>query len=224
MANKRIYTSPMNTERTNHTATLLPNGQVLVVGGVYVPYELNSAELYDPSTDKWTPIKPFTCQWTPTTPFTDYGPSSHTATLLTSGEVLVAGGVITGIAQKNTVLFDNTTGKWTLVGNLSVPRYGHTATLLPNGQVLVVGGWTYIAEPAHETAELYDPKTRTWAVVGNLNVARGGHTATLLPNGQVLVAGGWDEPNNLNTSELYNPATGKWVNAGILQTIMYPKN
>jgi len=65
----------------------------------------------------------------------------HTATLLPSGLVLVAGGIGSNSKSVSSAeLYDPATGKWTLTGSMSTPRYDHTATLLPDGQVLVVGG------------------------------------------------------------------------------------
>ncbi|MFA4902731.1 MAG: kelch repeat-containing protein [Desulfobaccales bacterium] len=210
MANFWINTGSMNSVRANHTVTRLPNGQVLVVGGIVFP-DFTGAELYNPATGTWSPI---------TSIYND-GLTSHTATSLTNGQVLVVGGQVWGIAQKTTAIYDLTTGKWNSVGNLSAPRFGHTATRLPSGQVLAVGGWTNIGDPAHMTTELYDPKTRTWTVVENLHVARGGHTATRLPSGQVLVVGGWDKSDSINTAEIYIPATGKWTLADNLKTPRY---
>ena len=114
---------------------------------------------------------------------------SHTATLLTNGMVLVAGGIGAGNLS-SAELYNPTTGIWTATGSMTNTRYGHTATLLPNGLVLVAGGFNgaYLS-----SAELYNPAVTvelgpqcrfTW------NIARYGHTATLLPNGLVLVAGG----------------------------------
>ena len=121
-------TGSMATKRYDHTATLLPNGQVLVAGGFGGDY-LASAELYDPATGLWTATGSMA-----TARF------HHTATLLPNGQVLVAGGFNDSGALASAELYDPATGLWTATGSMATTRDGHTATLLPNGQVLVAGG------------------------------------------------------------------------------------
>ena len=120
-------TGSLNTGRLAHTATLLPNGKVLVAGGV--GSLLASAELYDPASGSWT-----------VTGNLNIARDHHTATLLPNGKVLVAGGQGFG-ALASAELYDPASGTWTVTGNLNTARYYHTATLLPNGMVLVAGGW-----------------------------------------------------------------------------------
>lgn len=134
----------------------------------------------------------------------------HTATLLESGQVLVAGGEDT---QRNHIaaaeLYNPAAGTWTVTGSLATPRIDHTATLLTNGEVLVAGGvgTTYTA-----SAELYNPSTGKWTATGSMTVPRAFAGAALLTNGQVLIAGGSNlEGTSNNTAELYNPASGKWT-------------
>lgn len=114
----------------------------------------------------------------------------HTATLLPSGMVLVAGGLDgTFNATPTAELYDAASGTWTVAGSLNTARYEHTATLLANGKVLVAGG-SDSSGNASTSAELYDPTSGTWTATGSLNTERTEHTATLLPSGNVLVAGG----------------------------------
>ena len=120
----------------------------------------------------------------------NFARESHTATLLSNGQVLVAGGRDSFNSPLNKAeLYDPATGSWTTTGDLNFARTLHTATLLTNGQVLVVGGLG--GTGILDQAELYDPATGSWTNTGDLAFARGSHTATL-PNGQVLVAGGFD--------------------------------
>lgn len=199
-------TGTMNQARYYHTATLLGNGKVLVVGGLGVSGVLASAELYDPTTGMWT-----------ITGSLNQARQYHTATLLANGQVLVVGGYVPGffdVYLTSAELYDPITGTWTMTGTLNESRGEHTATLLNNGQVLVVGGY---AGPSglRASTELYDPNSGLWTMTGSLSgPARRQHTTTLLPNGNVLVAGGSGSGfinGNLSIAELYNPASGLWT-------------
>src|SRR5439155_1284465 len=122
-------TGSLTTARAYHTATLLPNGKVLVAGGAGGPV-LSSVELYDPATGTWSATGSLTT-----------ARHSHPATLLPSGEELVAGGQNSGGVLTSPELYDPATGTWTATGSLGAARYAHTATLLPNGKVLAAGGF-----------------------------------------------------------------------------------
>jgi WD40 repeat protein len=180
--------------RSRHTATLLPNGQVLMVGG-YTGTALDSAELYDPASFSFTQTGSLgTARF------------YHTATLLQNGKVLITGGEIANIALNTAELFDPATGTFSPTGTMLLARSSHSATRLPNGKVLIVGGvdnQTYLS-----SAELYDPATGTFAATGSLTgEARANFSATLLSNGKVLIAGGFHLAE-LASAELYDPATG----------------
>jgi galactose oxidase-like protein len=202
--------------RGMHTATLLPNGEVLVAGGFQAVVgassgTIYSAELYDPVTGIWTE-----------TGHLAHARYSHTATLLPDGRVLVAGGSCNcqysccgSGPSMSAELYHPESGIWSATGDLRTARSGHTATLLGNGKVLVVGG----LGSAGATAELYDPVSGTWSPTGSLALARYDHTAIVLPNGNVLVTGGFGNSNNgLVSAELYNVATGTWTLTGNLVT------
>lgn len=173
----------MSGPRADHTATLLRDGRVLVVGGF--PSGLHPAEIFDPIALTWTPSPIHATRY------------YHTATLLADGRVLVVG----GIGGNGAEIFDPASGTWSLTNPPIHERSRHTATLLDNGLVLVAGG-----AGSGNTAELYDPATGTWFPTGNLNNGRSNHTATLLPTGQVLVAGGVGPGGEYFTvTELYEP-------------------
>ena len=201
------YTGSLNTPRYGHTATLLPDGKVLVAGGAGKSGILGTAELYDPATGKWNP-----------TGSMNVPRQLHTATLLKDGKVLIVGGSADGYASLNGAeLYDPKDERWSVTGSLNTPRGFHTATLLKDGKVLVVGGteevdcWDYVCRPL-DTVELYDPDTGVWSLTSNLT-AVGGHTATMLQNGKVLVLeGGSDFLSSFfgGSAQLYDPGTGTW--------------
>ena len=192
-------TGSMATARFDQTATLLPDGRVLVVGGRDLAFKIvASAELYDPATGTWTTAaSPGAARF------------GHTATLLPSGKVLVAGG--RGAGATSAELYDPAAGAWTATGSLTTGRSGHTATLLAGGKVLVAGG-ADVNNRAVAGAELYDPGTGIWTATGSLAAARSFHTATLLPDGHVLVTGG----DFAADAELYDPSAGTWSATGSL--------
>jgi N-acetylneuraminic acid mutarotase len=124
-----------------------------------------------------------------------------TATVLSDGRVLVAGGN-PGSATKMSMIYDSATNVWTRTGDMNTARYQHAAVLLRDGTVLVVGG----NGTAGKTAEIYDPVAGTWTAVGSMAIARANHTATTLPGGKVLVTGGASS-TNASTVEIYDPVT-----------------
>jgi uncharacterized protein DUF1566/galactose oxidase-like protein/Kelch motif protein len=152
-------------------------------------------------------------------PFTMTGPlgtarAFHTATLLQSGKVLVAGGFSDSSEIAATELYDPASGTWSTGAALKAARYYHTATLLANGKVLITGGTSgagYLS-----TAEIYDPAAGTTTVTGNMTTPRYYHTATLLNNGMVLIAGGSSYSTELATAELYDPTAGTFTATGNL--------
>ena len=198
-----LLPSTLNTARVGHTATLLSNGQVLIVGG-YDPTTgiISDAELYDPTAQV----------------FIDLGNTNsprfhHTATLLQNGQVLIAGGdtdpTPTG-AYNSAEIFNPTTWTFTaLTVNMTVAREGHVATLLNNGQVLITGG-DLPGTGSLNTAETYNPTANTFtAVSSTMTTPRIYHEAVLLNGGTVLLSGGENDSGGnstgLNTAEIYDP-------------------
>jgi len=216
-------TGNLNNGRANFTAALLDNGKVLIAGGdiyVWMPtgtqhFCLSSAELYDPATGKFTLTGSMHAERC------GYIAAGFTATRLSNGQVLIAGGSNSSGLASTAELYDPSTGTFKLTGSLNTPRFGHAATLLPTGEVLIAGGTNgnYLA-----SAELFNPSTGTFTPTGGMKTTRQFFTATLLSNGEVLVAGG--ENTNLvypfiSSAELYNSSTGKWTSTGSLNTARY---
>jgi hypothetical protein len=212
-----VPTRAMHVARTGHTATLLKDGRVLIVGGGDA-----TAELFDPATGT------FSFTGAPV-----MGRLGATATLLSDGKVLIAGGLgLTAgpdghLSLLNTAeLFDPVTGTFASTGTMVQARQQHIATLLENGKVLIAGGYVgHICFTA--SAELFDPATRTFSPSGFMLSERVGHTATLLGSGEVLVVGGSngcapdaadDPPWDPLFAELYEPNSGLFQGAGNMST------
>jgi hypothetical protein len=187
--------------RRGHTATLLPGGRVAVIGGSAAgPYGTRiypaPAELFDPD-GGWTTVGSLS---TPR--------SSHTATLLQDGRVLVAGGYNLGDLS-SCEIFDPADGTFRPTGALATRRYGHEAVRLADGRVLVLGGASSSVSGTNftATAEVWSPTSGTWSVAPSLLGARY-RFAAAFAGGRVLVAGGSNDGGVLTNAELYNPGAG----------------
>ncbi|EPX59950.1 hypothetical protein D187_002694 [Cystobacter fuscus DSM 2262] len=205
-----IPTGALATARSQHTATLLPSGKVLVVGGRAAnDAPLASVEMYDPDTRGWRPTGALaTARIEPS------------ATLLDDGKVLVSGGTGRGgIHLSSAEVYDPGTAVWNSTSPMATPRLSHTSTLLDDGKVLVSGG---IGPQGYLfSAEIYNPAKSAWSPTGSQSNARHNHTATLLSDGRVLVTGGWGSSGwvpsgSLSSTEVYDPQTGAWRSTGAL--------
>src|SRR5215471_6556425 len=212
------FTGSLVTSRSRASATLLSDGRVLIAGGLgltagpdgFLPL-LDTAEIYDPSTGKFSATGNMQqARW------------NHVATLLNDGRVLITGGRKGHICSTASAeLFDPTTGTFSSVGFMLSDRVGHTATLLATGEVLVVGGWNGCAPDSSDDppwdplfAELFEPTSKSFRGSGNMSTTRTGHSAVRLPDGKVFVLGGiptvqnlHEQPPNPSYAELYDPTT-----------------
>lgn len=200
-------TGALRTPRGLHTATLLPNGKVLITGGLtgttVASAASASAELFDPVANTSSALASTMTS----------ARDQHTATLLNNGLVLIAGGSTSGNGNgiSSAELFDPSTNTFTALGaSMTTPRGGHTATLLVDGTVLIAGGF-FNSGVNSTTAEIFDPTTNVFTAIAQpLTTGRSNHTATRLPDGTVLLAGG--DPTDINagnptsSAEIYNPA------------------
>lgn len=199
--------APMLTAHYAHTANLLADGSVLVVGGYGGDgTAIASTERYRPGLNTWTAG---TAMNTPR--------AEHTATLLDDGRVLAVGGRnAAGQMLDGAELYDPATDLWTPVAAPGIARRNATATLLRTGNVLVVGG-TDSADQPLARVDVFDPHTLTWRRGADLSQPRVQHTMTLLPSGQVLVAGGRSGASGgLRETEIYSPESDHWTPGALL--------
>jgi N-acetylneuraminic acid mutarotase len=196
----------MANARLAHTATVLPNGSVLVTGGNRPnssPNYLSSTEIFNPDNNTWSPG-----------PAMSIARRYHTATRLPNGKVLITGGETADQVRTNTTaLYDPQTQSWSNAASMVSVRARHTATLLANGKVLVAGGGGGL--DALASAELYDPQTNAWSSAGSFPDARFDHTATLVWDGRVLITGGGTSSNGagwgVSSAAVYNPTNNSWT-------------
>ncbi len=227
-------TGPMTASRAGATATPLDDGFVLIAGGLSCGSPgsnectyLNTAELFNPSSGAFVPTGMLTV-----------ARAFHSATLLSSGMVLIAGGQDSqGSTLASAELYDPATGTFTAVPtSMNSPRQFNTATLLSGGEVLLAGGESCIVPTSGggctpqvlSSSELYNPSTETFTSVGNMTSAREFHSATLLANGEVLIAGGVPCPQStagsscsppvLSSAELFNPTDQTFAPTGAMTT------
>ena len=148
------------------------------------------------------------------------GVYGQTATQLTSGQVLITGGIGTSGVLSSAALYSPSNQSFVAASPLSVPRWLHTATLLNDGTVLIAGGSSVSSEATLNSAEIYSPTSGTFTLLpSTLNTARVGHTATLLPSGQVLIVGGYDPSTGIIAdAELYDPTAQVFVDLGNTNT------
>jgi Galactose oxidase, central domain/Kelch motif len=195
--------------RSGHTATLLPDGKVLIAGGMRRNQDFyKSAELYDPATGKFE-----------RTGEMSIGRVGLVAVLLQSGKVLIAGGWISSHSTTDSAeLYDPATGKFTVIARMTRRRARPSVTLLNDGNVLLAGGDDRDSpDDGIASAEIFRPDTMRFQPTGSLHRPRKGQTATLLNDGRVLMAGG-GSGGLIGTAELYDPKTGTFSETGSLIT------
>jgi hypothetical protein len=191
--------TPMLEPRSGHSATLLPNGKVLLAGGMRRNQDFyKSAELYDPATGKFSKTGEMRERRV-----------GHIAVLLRSGKVLIAGGWVGMGGTDSAELYDPATGQFTLVSKMTTRRGRPSATLLADGDVLIAGGEERDNESL-ASAEIFHAKTSTFQATSSMHHARVSHTATLLEDGRVLIAGGYAESVSAS-AELYDPKTASFT-------------
>ncbi|MHB1535608.1 MAG: Kelch repeat-containing protein [Acidimicrobiales bacterium] len=228
-------TGSMSTPRLDNTLTLLPDGDVLAAGGTTAQgragtgagqtiIPVASAELYHPATGTWKPTGSMT-----TARF------EATATSLSDGRVLIAGGLggpgvasapgpgsVGGVQYPpltSAEIYDPAVGAFTGAGRMTTGRADQIAARLPGGSVLVAGGvggtnglTTLVS------AERFNPNTGAWIQLPPMIDGASGAAAATLHSGWVLVAGGetinQGSTSSIAAAEVYDPATNTWRPAG----------
>lgn len=238
---KFIPTGSMAEPRYAAAATLLRDGRILISGGASTSegyaganqekqeeQSLDTAELYDPRTGKFSPagklerVYDLTSNKMMMRASMTTARREHTATLITagplSGQVLIAG----GIGDKNkpiasAELYDPATNTFKATGDMTVARTYQGATALRDGRVFIAGG-TDASDQALATAELYDPATGKFALTpDSMQHARYRQVAVLLPDGDVLLAGGASNVGALANAEIFDPRTDKFRPTGLMK-------
>jgi hypothetical protein len=191
----------MTVGRSGHTATLLPDGTVLITGGVGDGWSfLSSAETYDPATGRFTAVKPLSV-----------ARESHTATLLRDGRVLIAGGHRDRreniVIYASTEIYDPSQREFTAGPPLTMARHKHEAAALADGRVLVFGGSDPRDRTRYSSAEVYDPSTNRWREVSPMGTARYKlrDTALRLRDDRILIAGSG------RFAEVFDPRTNAFT-------------
>ena len=206
--------------RGTASAVSLPDGRVLVTGGIAEAGLLASTEVYDPAVGTWSATSPMTT-----------GRLGHSLTRLPDGRVLAAGGTAPGGGEAgggqtirpeaSAELYDPASGRWSPAGTMGAPRFEHTATLLGDGRVLMVGGLGSVGDEIAPlaSAEIYDPAANAFLRTTDPAEGRANHAAALLRDGSVLVTGGAGGPNgdvSLASAEIFEPRQGRWSSAEAL--------
>lgn len=201
----------LTTPRAGHTATLLPDGRVLVVGG----YEaeglppLASAELFDPATSLFV-----------ATGGLAEARGGHTATPLPDGRVLIAGGFGTaGEPLASVEVYDPSAAVFAPAAPMPVARASHAAVVVAAGDVLVVGGRSQRRGPVIGSTARYDTSTGSWDGADDLAVARNKHAVVPVLDGGALAIGGATENDfdeRLPSVELWDPVADRWLELGTM--------
>jgi WD40 repeat protein len=194
--------------RSNHTATLLKDGRILITGGDTPASGRSTAELLDPSTGHSQAVG-----------FLGTARLSHTATLLGNGKVLIVGGYGSGTASSATAeLFDPVTRTFRPSAPPRVPRVDHASVVLNDGRVLILGGDTSgVGRTPTASAEIYEVSTGQFTTTGSMHVPRRPYGVLVLADGRVLVAGGTTTNKQVvSSAEIYDPATGSFTLTGSL--------
>ena len=188
-------------KRSDHSAVLLNDGRVLVIGGNDGPNWIKQSEIYDPLTDRWTLAAQL-----------PVGRTRFTAVTLPDGSVLVAGGLMQPApATDTTLLYDPATDSWSNGPRMQARRAIYAAVTLANRDILFIGG----QEDGSNSAERYDVRLHQFVYAGTLASPRMFGQAAALDDGTVVYAGGIGIPARgfatTTDVERWDPRTNEWT-------------
>jgi len=212
--------STMEIDRDRHSVTPLAFGQTLIAGGSHWVFDPSKPSWYEVAVDAAEVFDEHTGEFISTMGTLNVARTGHTATRLSSGKVLLVGGLpdylSDGDAAHTSEIYSPITQSFGFGPAMVVPRAGgHAAILLPDGRVLISGGLDGLCYCATNLAEAYQPASNRFVPVGSMTMVRSGHTATVLADGKVLIAGGEVADGQITSSaELFNPATGTTTPVG----------
>jgi hypothetical protein len=217
LANTLSPTGFMQNPRAGHTASLLPDGSVLIAGGFagsgFERRPYISTEIFDPASGAFHPGPDMTAPHL-----------GHAAVTLKDNRILLIGGWSASGVTNTAEAYDPANHRFSAVGSMALARGECTATLLQDGKVLVTGGVDQ-SDRALSSAEIFDPHTNSFSSAASMMVPRSQHTATLLRDGTVLTIGGGscDCPSKsvYRAVELYDPSVGKFIGVGSLSAARY---
>lgn len=226
---KWIIVDSLKVGRSSHATAELPDKRILVSGGGYSDFSLqscslNSTEIFDPITTTWVAADPML-----------HSRERHTVNALQKTGIIVVGGYYnfyqrTGnaswsqdwVSLRSCEIYDMKQHTWVPTDSLSIGRAEHSSTTLLDSSLLISGG---VYRDYHhfdvftvrdssqilKDCEIFDPLQKKWRIVASLNIPRYDHTSTLLADGRVLVVGGKGTNGSiLNSSELFDPVSNTW--------------
>jgi len=194
-------TANLSCARAGASASLLPDGRILVTGGQSANGPVASADFFNPD-GSVSPAPPMV-----------YPRAGHVSVTLQDGRVLVAGGNTAGGSATSTAeIFDPVANSWTSAGvGMTEARAGATAALLQDGRVLIAGGQN--GALISSTIEIYDPSTGEFTVAGMMSSPRTEHAMAVLHDGRVLIVGGYNGTAPVASTDIFDPVAGT-ISAG----------
>lgn len=189
--------------RESFACVVLADGRVLAAGG-YTSDSLNSTEIYDPSSNRWT-----------AGPSLPNRISAAAAVRARDGRVYLFGGHPSSGTLNTTYVLDAAASSWRALAPMPTSRLGACAAVANDGRIYVMGGLISSTGPSTTTnvVEVYDPATDRWGTAAPMATARVYSGVATLADGRIAVFGGGNiggtgAPSSV---EFYDPVTNRWT-------------